>query len=188
MNTENTNKKDDKLIKTVNNRYFYIILSIIVILCTIIDDHVLNEPRSFFLFRIFLALGIVSIFCYLRYVKFKLYYKRKLRDWLTVILFVGVLTFSVFFIQGFLQIPMGLVIRFYAEDSQTEFFDCRIKNVITTGVDKVIFVFMGKRYSRYLNTQGCPRNVLISDYYVKVAARKSLENSYYVESLEILKK
>jgi hypothetical protein len=180
-----TKRKDSKLIDTLNNKYFYIGLCILVLIYSISDDRVLNEPNYFVLIRTSLAIALVSMFSYTRYKKFKDYYRRKFKDRLTVILFVGVFFFSIFLLQGIFEIPIALLIKTYAKDSRTETFECDIKTVATTGIDKVHFVFLGKQYVRYLNVQGHKRKELISDFCVKIAAKKSLGGSYYLESIEL---
>ena len=181
-------KKDHRLTKLLNSKYFYFVLLILLVIYLRNHERILNEPTHFFPIRTLFALFLIGMFSYSRFRKFKNYYKRKLRDRITVIFYVVLHLFFIFLLQGLLDIPIGLAIKSYAKNSKPKIFKCDIKNVNTTGFDKITFVFLGKRYSRYFVIHNHTRKEIISDFYLEVAAKKSLWGSYYLESMELKEK
>lgn len=180
--------KDTKLNKLLNSRKLYLVILGLIVIYVFIDDKILNEPNSFVIARWTLSTAIVLTFCYSRFAKFKEYYLKLMKSATTVSFSVILISLSIIIFQAVFSIPVDLLIKFYARDSQVEYQKCPINNVVTTGIDKVHFIFLNKTYSQYFETNGHTRKELISNYYLLVGVKKSIGDSYCLESLKLLEK
>ena len=180
---KNENLVDYKLKILLNSRKTYLIILLLLAVYFVQGDNVLNEPWLFFCIKLFLALTAVSIFCYIRFRKFRQYYLRKIKDKFFAIATIIGLSLAIIWLQTILSIPMNLIISFYSRNNEVEYHNCRIQNVITTGFDKIHFVFLNKQYSRYFSLDGHTRRELIDNYWLTIAVKKSIAGTYYLEKI-----
>lgn len=187
MNTSKTHN-DKKLISFLNSRKTYLAILVLSVIYLFLDDSVLNEPFALKISKWVIAIFFTLVVCYSRFLKFKAYYSRKIRDFIFIIsaLFITAL-FTIFF-QAILSILTNLTIILFSTNSQVEYRKCPITNVITTGIDKVHFIFEGQKYSRYFEVNEHTREELINNFHLQVGLKKSIGNSYYLESLELQEK
>lgn len=180
-------RKDKKLIRILNSKRTYLILLLPVIAYYLLDAKILNEPVNLILLKALISAAILILFLYARYTKFKEYYIEFIKQMrfldslicLTGLLFTGII------LQAIISIPLYLFVIAKAQKSDTEYFDCKIRNVVTTGADKIHFEFKGKRYSQKFNTAGYSRKELLNSYHLKVAVKKSIANMYVLENLKL---
>lgn len=187
MNNSKVNK-DKKLISFLSSRKTYFVILVLAFIYLFLNDRILNEPILLKLFKWTISCSIVVIVCYFRYIKFKDFYRKKIKDLAFVISALFTTTFFTILIQGFLSIPINLIIILFSSNSQIEYKKCPIVNVITTGIDKVHFMFEEQRYSRYFEVNGHTREDLINNFVLQVAIKRSIGNTYYIESKELQKK
>ncbi len=187
MKDKNT-KQDLAFEKVVNSKLTYIVLLILVVVYLYSDDRILNIPIVFFWSKFFFIIVFFSILLRWRYTKYKSYYVQKIRDKVVVIGSIVVfLIFSMIF-QGILNIPLNYIVKNEVKNKLVEVYNCKITNVITTGTDKIHFLFKKKRYSRYFNVNNYEKRELIDDCYLQLKVQKSFWNIYYVNGMEIKQK
>jgi len=180
--------KDVFFEKLLNSKALYIILLGCVLLYLYGDDRVLNLSVYLFILKFTIILILLLIFIAVRYFKYKIYYRKKFQDKIYVVgLFFGLIIFSLI-IQGVINIPLNYIIKIYSKNSPEESFDCEITNVVVTKIDKIHFKFKGKIYSRYFNTNDYNRKDLIQNYWLNIKAKKSVWNTYYIQSMELQNK
>lgn len=180
--------KDSKLNSVLNSRKTYLIILFLLIIYLFQDDRILNEPLAFLTIRYVLASLIVLIFCYSRFIKFKRYYEKKMKDTVFIVSAILIIILSIIFCQAILSIPSNFFIKLYAKNSETEYYKCKIQNVVTTKVDKVHFIFLNRTYSRYLNIKDYFRKDLIDNYWLVIGVKKSIANSFCLESMQLEEK
>ena len=183
-----TGKKDTHLQKILNSRMTYIALLGLVLLYRFQDDRILNIPTRIFIITLAVSFFAVMLFLLLRFRAYTEYYKRKLNDKIYIAVLILVIVIFSFLLQGIISIPLNVLIKRNSVDSLTETFECPISNVITTGTDKIHFVFMGSTYSRYFEVNGFDRKDLIEHYILEIEAKKSLWDTYYIERMSLKKK
>lgn len=180
--------KDAFLEKILNSKTLYIILLASVLAYLFTDDKILNLPKYLFISKFVIVFVSLSIFVLWRSSKYKTYYERKFKDKVYLVgLFLGLVVFSLI-IQGVLNYPLNYIIIKKSKKNSVECFNCEITNVITTNIDKIHFKFMGKKYSRYYNVNDYERKDLMQNYWLKIQVRKSIWNSYYIESMNLQSK
>lgn len=181
-------KKDIFLEKWLNSRTSYIVLFAFIFVYLYTDDTILNLPKNLFILKLVFVFIIVILFFLWRYSKYKVYYKRKFKDKIYLIgLFFGIVIFSLI-IQGVLNIPLNFLIISKSKNSPVGTFYCEITNVVLTGTDKIDFKFLDRKYSRYFNVSGYERRDVIKNHLLKLCVKKSILDTYYVESFELVKK
>jgi hypothetical protein len=188
MKKNSINNKDSWLNDFLKSPSLYLVILCIVLIYLFQDDSILNEPPFLFWIRVVLGFIITLIFCYTRFIKFKEYYKRKIGDKVYLVFIAIGITFVTILLQTVFAIPTSAMLKYYAKQKPMIFYSCPIKNIITTKIDKVHFIFLDKRYSRYFDIQNHERKDLIANYYLKIGVRKSILNTYYLESMELEKK
>jgi hypothetical protein len=181
-------KKDNRLNNILNSRKTYLIILLLLLVYLFLDDRILNEPLSFKITKYILAAFIVLAFCYSRFVKFRQYYQRKFKDKVFVIGAVLIISLFTIFVEAILTIPTNFFIRLNAKNNPVEYYECQIRNVVTTGIDKVHFIFLDRRYSRYVDLNGRSRKELINNYLLVVGVKRSIANSFYLESAQLKEK
>lgn len=178
-------RKDVFIARLLKRRWLYLISAFIVFLYQLTNSKVLNFPRFLSLACLMFSFLVIIVFIYIRYRKYKEYYLRKFRDKFYVLGFVvGIIFFSGLF-QFALRVPINLLIAQSATSSDSEYYDCRIKSVNTIGYDKISFIFLDKRYSRYYSIAGYDLQQLKSSYVIKLEVKKSILDSYFIESFEL---
>ncbi|HLP37071.1 hypothetical protein [Lacibacter sp.] len=178
-------KKDMFVVRLLNGRRLYLIILAFIILYLVTSSKILNFPGFLSLACLILSFLVIIVFMYVRYRYYKEYYLRKFRDKFYVLGFVvGIIFFSGLF-QFALRVPINLLIAQSATSSACEYYDCRIKSVNTIGYDKISFIFLDKRYSRYYSIAGYDLQQLKSSYVIKLEVKKSILDSYLIESFEL---
>lgn len=181
-------QKDHRLNNFLNSRKTYLVLLLLLLVYLFLDDRILNEPFGFTITRYLLACVAVLAFCYSRVVKYRQYYQRKFKDKIFIIAAVLIISLFTIFVQAILSIPTSFLIKLYAKNNPTEYYECKIKNVVTTDIDKVHFIFLNRRYSRYVDLDGQSRKELINNYWLVVGVKRSIANSFYLESVQLKEK
>lgn len=180
--------KDVFFEKLSNSKALYLILLGCVLVYLYGDDRVLNLPVYLFMLKFTIILILVLVFIAVRYFKYKSYYRKKIQDKVYVtVLILGLIIFSLI-MQGVINIPLNYIIKIYSKNSLVESFNCEITNVVVTKVDKIHFRFKGKQYYRYFNVNDFDRKDLIHNYWLNIKARKSVWNTYYIESMDLQNK
>lgn len=182
-------KKDASLIKFFNSKAIYVLIFLALLVYLFQDAKILNRPFYLVFILYLIALGIVILIFIFRYRKYRQYYTQEIREFLfldKIILITGVVLL-VIVIESILSIPVDFAIKKYSKAESIAYYDCKITNVITTGVDKIHFIFLDRRYSRYFNVNGFSRRELIDNYYIELEVRQSIFNTYYIESMSLKK-
>ncbi len=152
------------------------------------DSKVLNLPTGLFWIRYSVCVLLLGWLFIFRMRKYKEYYKRKFRDVIHLVgAITGVLFFSLIF-QAVLNIPVNLIIEKYSKQDSYEVYNCEIKSINTIGYDKVTFVFKDKSYSRYYSLAGLKTAEIKKQYQMKLIVAESIYNTYYLKSLELVRK
>lgn len=182
-------RKDKKLRRILNSKRTYLILLLPVITYYFLDTQILNEPVNLISLKALISAIVLILFLYARYTKFKEYYVEFIKQmrFLDSLICLAGLLFTGIILQAIISIPLYLFIIAKAQKSDTEYFDCKIRNVVTTGIDKIHFEFKGERYSRNFNTAGYSRKELLNNYHLEIAVKKSIANMYVLENLQIEK-
>lgn len=180
-------KKDTNLLKALNSKITYVLLLAIILIFSFLDDKILNEPQILIFTEYLIAAVAVFVFLFSRVKKFPVYYKQLIKGLVKVdiIIVIAGIVISTIILKAVLSISTSVMIRIYSKKNPVEYYNCDIKNVITTNVDKVHFIFLNKKYSRYFNVNGYERRDLIDNYYLRVGVKKSLFNTYYLESADL---
>jgi len=181
-------KKDTHLKRILNSRMTYLTLLGLSLLYLFQDDRVLNIPTSIFIITLSVAFLALVLFLLFRFRTYREYYKRKFKDKIYVASLILVVVIFSFILQGIVSIPLNVLIKRNSLDSPIETFECPISNVVTTGIDKIHFVFLGKTYSRYFEVNGLDSKDLIHNYIMEVKVKKSLWDTYFIERMSLKKK
>ena len=179
--------KDFKFIKFFKSRIVYILILILILIYLFQDDKILNEPYYLILIRYLISVGVIVMLFLARFKKYKMFYISEIKNLLfldKIILLLG--TALVLYVsQSILSIPLNFAIKEYSKKNSMEYHSCKITNVITTNIDKIHFLFLNRKYSRYFNVGGFTRKELINNYYLELGLRKSILNTYYLESMNL---
>ncbi len=179
--------KDKKLNKLLKSKRSYLLILLLIVAYLFLDDRILNEPMWWVWIKISVAAILIALFLHSRYKKFKEYYIGLLKnlEWIEYLIYSVGLSFAVILLQAVLSIPVYLIVIIQSEKSETEYFSCRITNVVTTGIDKIQYQFKTSKHSNYFNVNGHNRKELIEDYYLEAAVKKSFGDVYVLKSLQL---
>lgn len=181
-------KKDSFFNDLFSSKWFLLLMAVFLFLYLKTGSKVLNFPKYFvWVSFIISALAIIILFS-VRYKKHKQYYKRKLQDKLYLFFYLICILFFTFLIHFFLRIPANLIVEKAATNSDVEYYNCEIKSVTTVGYDKISFIFLKNKYSRFYSIAGYNSQELKSDYMIKLEVKKSILDAYYVTKFELVKK
>jgi hypothetical protein len=178
-------KKDTFTKDFFNSSRFIWVLLICILTYWYLSNSVINLPDYFFGFKIVLTLLFYSCFIIWRYLKYKEYYKRKLKDRIYVSFMIIILTVFTFIGQGIVETPFSAYIIYKSKKNPLEKIECEITNCYHQGIQ---FVYNGKRYSRYFNSREKEYDSVIKNYSLILNARPSVLGTYYIESFFLKQK
>ncbi|UAY52049.1 hypothetical protein [Ferruginibacter albus] len=181
-------KKDRFVFKLLNSRKFYLVVLVFILWYLFQSCRVLNEPAYFFVSRLGIALVLIISFCLNRYRKFETYYARKIKDKVYVAALIIEIAFYSLLFSFILDIPFNILVKTFAKENKIESFDCRITNVEQGKYDYIHFVFLDRKYSRPFDFGSQDRKEILANDYLHIEARRSLLNTYYIESMELVEK
>lgn len=180
--------QDKKLNQILNSNKTYIILLFFVLFYLFQDDKILNKPYWLFWTNSIVSFILISAFCIWRFMKFKQYYVEKFRSKFFVFLFLIGIVILTILSQAIISIPINFLIKSTAKDSNIEYFECKITNVVKTGIDKIHFTFLNRKYYRYFNVTNYDRKDLLNNYYLQIGVKKGCLDTYLIESMDFIEK
>ena len=185
---KNKIEKDILYESIFRNKVFIFFIFILVLISKYISRTVLNMTHVILFIKYYMPFLICILFIFYRYTKYKNYYKHKIKDAADItivslyIVFYNVLAWLI------VNILLGFIIIIGAAKSSTEIFNCEISTVFTINADRIEYIFKNKKYILQLDNGTPDVNEIPNDYYLRVGLKKSILDTYMLDSYTLIKK
>jgi hypothetical protein len=180
-------RRDKKIGEILNSKWFYIVLLLLALITYKQHGLIINKPIILIYFKFLFSFSLLISILIWRYIKFKAYYQRKLRDkTYLVFLIVSSIIFTVY-ISYLVDLPLNYVLKVNSKKQSTKIVYCDIINYTDFKKDIVTYKFNGRTYRYYLDINGSSEDV-IKYYKLQITLKSTLMGAYVIETIKPVRK